>query len=538
MSKTLVNGAQVLNGTIARIDLNTTTAGAAVITKLIAGTNVTITSTGVDPGTGDVTIGLSASASGVTSIFGRSGTVVKATGDYAVADITGAAALASPAFTGTPTAPTVAIGDSSTSLATTAFIKAQSYLTTASNISGTSANVTGIVAVANGGSGASTLTGILKGTGTTAFAPAVAADFPTLNQSTTGNAATVTTNANLTGAVTSVGNVTTMNSTSMSDTTGVVSFASPNFTTIGSLTTTATATGKMYIYSNVQVQGRPTFMTVQCITDLNALYSAVGAVTTPVQTTAPTIGTITLAPGVYDFGANAVQLSGTLTLTGVSTDYWIFKTTAAFATTATVSSIVMGGTATSANVFWLIGNNAPSFGASTVFRGTILNTAAIAVAATMTLDGRIFTTAGAISVGAGSTIYVPTGTCTVVPMGVLSTFLAFTGAGACATTSTVINYGDVGSANTAPATWALNSLAGNVYGPTTLAFRATYALYVNGAIIPYSARMVENLNSVLVQLDLQASSSVSIGQVIECRQQVNVGSTVVNNKQLTVDRVS
>jgi hypothetical protein len=52
-------------------------------------------------------------------------------------------------------------------------------------------------------------TGILKNTTTTgAHSIAIAADFPTLNQNTTGNAATVTTNANLTGPVTSVGNAT------------------------------------------------------------------------------------------------------------------------------------------------------------------------------------------------------------------------------------------------------------------------------------------------------------------------------------------
>lgn len=52
-------------------------------------------------------------------------------------------------------------------------------------------------------------TGILKNTiGTGVPSIAIAADFPTLNQNTTGNAATVTTNANLTGPVTSVGNAT------------------------------------------------------------------------------------------------------------------------------------------------------------------------------------------------------------------------------------------------------------------------------------------------------------------------------------------
>jgi hypothetical protein len=75
-------------------------------------------------------------------------------------------------------------------------------------------NGTGITAATSGtdfsaGTSGNT-TGIVKSTtGTGALTTAVAADFPTLNQSTTGNAATVTTNANLTGDVTSVGNATT-----------------------------------------------------------------------------------------------------------------------------------------------------------------------------------------------------------------------------------------------------------------------------------------------------------------------------------------
>lgn len=85
-------------------------------------------------------------------------------------------------------------------------------------------------------------TGILKSTTTTGVLTiAVAADFPTLNQNTTGNAATVTTNANLTGVVTSVGNATSFGTftsatlaTALSDETGtgVAVFAtSPTFTT-------------------------------------------------------------------------------------------------------------------------------------------------------------------------------------------------------------------------------------------------------------------------------------------------------------------
>jgi hypothetical protein len=62
-------------------------------------------------------------AGGVTTVFGRTGAVTASSGDYSVAQVTGAAPLASPAFTGTPTAPTQATTDSSTAVATDAFVK-------------------------------------------------------------------------------------------------------------------------------------------------------------------------------------------------------------------------------------------------------------------------------------------------------------------------------------------------------------------------------------------------------------------------------
>lgn len=48
-------------GSVQRDDLDVTTAGQAVVRKIIAGTNITISQTGVDNGTGDVTINASSS---------------------------------------------------------------------------------------------------------------------------------------------------------------------------------------------------------------------------------------------------------------------------------------------------------------------------------------------------------------------------------------------------------------------------------------------------------------------------------------------
>ena len=90
---------------------------------------------------------LTAASDAVVSVFGRTGAVTASSGDYAVGQITGAAPLASPTFTGTVTEPdgttnssigyvfahalalpsgstavTPTVGDNSTKIATTAFV--------------------------------------------------------------------------------------------------------------------------------------------------------------------------------------------------------------------------------------------------------------------------------------------------------------------------------------------------------------------------------------------------------------------------------
>ena len=56
MPRTEVRGGQVQDGSVQRVDLDISTAGQAVITKAIAGAGIKSTQTGVDFGTGDVTL--------------------------------------------------------------------------------------------------------------------------------------------------------------------------------------------------------------------------------------------------------------------------------------------------------------------------------------------------------------------------------------------------------------------------------------------------------------------------------------------------
>ena len=82
----------------------------------------------------------------VSSIFGRTGAVTATTGDYTAAQITGAAPLASPTFTGTPLAPTAAANTNTTQIATTAFTTSA-----ISALSGTYVPTTGGVVLDQGG---------------------------------------------------------------------------------------------------------------------------------------------------------------------------------------------------------------------------------------------------------------------------------------------------------------------------------------------------------------------------------------------------
>lgn len=56
MARTQIRSGQVGDAEVGRADLNTATSGAAVIAKAVQGTGISLSSTGADAGTGDVTI--------------------------------------------------------------------------------------------------------------------------------------------------------------------------------------------------------------------------------------------------------------------------------------------------------------------------------------------------------------------------------------------------------------------------------------------------------------------------------------------------
>jgi hypothetical protein len=115
MPKTLIDSTQIRS--VTRSDLDVTTVGGAVVAKIIAGTGVTVTSTGADSGTGDVTInasgGSTPTGTGFTHITAGVQDGASKLVDVSSSDITGVLkASAFPAQTGDVT-------NSAGSLATT-----------------------------------------------------------------------------------------------------------------------------------------------------------------------------------------------------------------------------------------------------------------------------------------------------------------------------------------------------------------------------------------------------------------------------------
>jgi hypothetical protein len=122
------------------------------------------------------------------------------------------------------------------------------------------------------------------------------------------------------------------------------------------------------------------------IGDMQTAYtSAAGAAAGSTNLNGGTLTNLTLAPGVYAWGTN-VMITGNLTLSGTSSDVWIFQ----IAGTLDVSSgiqIILSGGAQVTNVFWQVAGQT-TLGTTSVFVGNILDQTAIVMNTGASLKGR------------------------------------------------------------------------------------------------------------------------------------------------------
>ena len=234
-------GFTIAGGTISKI---LTVSDDATISGTNTGDQTTITGNAGTVTTNANLTGPITSTGNATSIASQTGTGTKFVMDTSptlVTPVIGAATGTSLSVSGQITS-TVATGTaplvvtSTTAVANLNIGGNAATVTTNANLTGdviSSGNATTVGKI-NGTALSGLVTGILKNTTTTGVPSiAVAADFPILNQNTSGNAATVTTNANLTGDVTSSGNATTVGKINGTALSGLVTGILKNTTTTG-----------------------------------------------------------------------------------------------------------------------------------------------------------------------------------------------------------------------------------------------------------------------------------------------------------------
>ncbi|MDP2966952.1 MAG: ice-binding family protein [bacterium] len=177
--------------------------------------------------------------------------------------------------------------------------------------------------------------------------------------------------------------------------TAITGFALTPVTPDGSNTfsTSAQVTGK--VFAADYTEPTPTNLGI-AVLDMEAAYTdALSRATNVLNTgSAGEIGGLTLAPGVYTFTGDSINvlISTDLTLDGSSSDVWIFQIpgTLDIASKGNIESgikVNLTGGAQASNVFWAVAE-ATTLGTYSTFNGNILAKANIAIQTGAVLNGR------------------------------------------------------------------------------------------------------------------------------------------------------
>lgn len=141
---------------------------------------------------------------------------------------------------------------------------------------------------------------------------------------------------------------------------------------------------------------------IACAASMMTAYNAAEAANCTTVATPADLSGLTLSAGVYCNDGGLFSLStGSLTLSGSSTDVWIFQAATSVSTSSSTSVILAGG-ALASNVFWKVGTTLTT-GVSSTFVGTVLAGTSITLGSTSSLNGRALAQA-AVSATSGNTV--------------------------------------------------------------------------------------------------------------------------------------
>jgi len=293
------------------------------------------------------------------------------------------------------------------------------------------------------------------------------------------------------------------------------------------------APGNYIVHFNGEYLLEPLNRTGLATTDLNAAYTSLMAEpVTVTHSVAYGAGEILLA-GVYKT-TGAVTSTGTLTLDAQNNPNakFIFQFDAAFSTGAGFKVILVNG-ALACNVYW-IAEGAIALGAGTVMKGILIsNAGAITIGSGSILDGSLYTKTGAIGIDASSISAIAN---CGISLSTLVDFAVFSQSGAITNVGNSNITGDIASNSGSVGSFATATLNGSIITAGLTNALATFSIYQNGLLIPFSSRK-RNSNFNIGEINLQAIATVAAGENIEVRWKVDAGKIKLQNRIFTIQSV-
>ncbi|MDI6034815.1 ice-binding family protein [Flavobacterium sp. LB2P84] len=297
-------------------------------------------------------------------------------------------------------------------------------------------------------------------------------------------------------------------------------------------------------YSNAPISTGP-FSSEKGEIDLQSIYDNLQSLPITDGTHGVVLGNgEALIPGVYAL-SGATSTVGTLYFDGQGNPdaLFVIRIDGAFSAGVATKMVLLNG-AKASNIFWVI-EGAASIEASTILKGTVITHAgAITMGAGGNLEGRLFSIVGAISVNTVKTI-IPSGI-SVIDLGVLSTFIYYSSAGAVTNGGSSVITGNIGtnvgaiSGYGSPTVFKGSFLnaGGSIttLSPNNTNALGTFGIYQNGVLIPSSNKILTS-NADSVNLSLQAIATILPNQAIDVRWNTDSEKIVMGNRTLILIKV-